>query len=98
MTSGGGSRTRGLQPTGAAYAGGGGVTEGEAMDGAGWLACTDLGVMLESLRGKVSDRKLRLFAAACCRRIWPWLAKASRDWPDAGPNAVDAVERFADGL
>jgi hypothetical protein len=37
------------------------VTEAE------WLAATDPTSMLEFVRGKVSDRKLRLFAIGCCR-------------------------------
>src|SRR5262245_12899294 len=35
-----------------------------------WLSGDDPRVLLESLRGQVSERKLRLFAAACCRRVW----------------------------
>jgi hypothetical protein len=35
-----------------------------------WLAAKFPERMLKLLRGRASDRKLRLFACACCRRIW----------------------------
>src|ERR1700722_13297410 len=67
-------------------------TKGDAMDEAQWLACDDPRVLLEFLQGRVSDRKQRLFIFACCRRVWSFLSNIhSRE-------AVEAAERFADGL
>jgi hypothetical protein len=40
------------------------------MTEAEWRTCTDPEKMLELLRGKASDRKLRLLAGACCREAW----------------------------
>lgn len=57
-----------------------------------WWACTSPLKMLLFLRGKASERKLRLFAAACCRSIWPLLPH------ERGEQAVGVAERYADGL
>jgi hypothetical protein len=57
-----------------------------------WLACADPGPMLEFLRGSASDRKLRLFACACCRAVWDSLA------PQRSRRAVETAEEYADGL
>jgi hypothetical protein len=62
------------------------------VDEATWLACTDPQRMLEFLRGRASDRKLRLFACACCRHIHSLF----RDEPD--PVARDVGERLARAL
>jgi len=61
------------------------------MTGAEWLTCADPGRMLPFLAGKASDRKLRLFACACCRRVWHLLRE-----PESR-QAVTVAERFADG-
>ena len=51
----------------------------------------DPALMLAFLRDKASDRKLRLFACACCRLVWPLL-------PTPSCRAlVEAAERRADG-
>jgi hypothetical protein len=57
-----------------------------------WLECADPQKMLEFLRGKASERKLRLFACAWCRSVWDLLVE------DLFRAAVEAAERFADGL
>jgi hypothetical protein len=61
------------------------------MTEAEWLTATDPVPMLEFLAGRASARKLRLFAAACTRRAWRRVAAPGR-------AAVEAAERFADGL
>jgi hypothetical protein len=55
-----------------------------------WLARTDPETLLEHLKGKASERKLRLFACACVRRVGHLLGARSH-------NAVDVLERFVDG-
>jgi hypothetical protein len=61
------------------------------MTEAEWLTTSDGLTMLFYLRGKCSDRKLRLFACACCRRIWDLFpCQENRD-------LVAAVERYPDG-
>jgi hypothetical protein len=62
------------------------------MTEAEWLAATDPQPMLEHLRGRASDRKLRLFACACCWRMIH-LATDPRS-----QRTVEVAELFADGL
>jgi len=60
------------------------------MNEAEWLTCSNPLPMLEFLSGKVSARKLRLFAVAAYRRIRHWVVD-----PD-GRRAIEVAERFAD--
>jgi hypothetical protein len=56
-----------------------------------WPVCTDPARMLSFLHGRASDRKLRLFGVACCRRVWHLLAD------ERCRNMVEVAERYADG-
>lgn len=55
-----------------------------------WLTCSDPQPMLEFLRDSASDRKLRLFAVACCRRVWALITDESFR------TAIQAAELYAD--
>jgi hypothetical protein len=61
-----------------------------------WLACEDPRPMLEFLRESpdcaVSDRQLGLYVCACWRAAWPLLTD------ERGRRAVEAAERYAEGL
>jgi hypothetical protein len=61
------------------------------MTEAEWLSCADPQPMLTFLRGRASDRKLRLFAVACCRQIWDLITA------DPCRRAVEAAEKYAEG-
>ncbi len=56
-----------------------------------WLGCGAPEVMLAFLRGKASERKLRLFTAACAWRVWRRLT--DERWREA----LLLAERCADG-
>jgi hypothetical protein len=59
-----------------------------------WLTSTDPFAMLSFLRdrGPVSERKHRLFAVACCRRVWRIILDLRYR------RVVEVAELYADGL
>lgn len=64
------------------------------MTEAEWLTSNDPERMLNACVANfyhVSDRKLRLFACACCRQVWHLLAD------ERSRRAVEVAERYADG-
>jgi hypothetical protein len=73
-----------------------------------WDRCTDPHKMLEFLHDQAGERKLRLFACACCRRIWELFPdernrdlvaavehnpEGTRDGPDLGRAIVASSQR-----
>jgi hypothetical protein len=60
------------------------------MTEAEWLSRNNPTPMRTLLPGWISERKVRLFACACCRRIGELLANEARQW-------VEVAERYADG-
>lgn len=64
------------------------------MDEREWLACADPMPMLHFLQsiGRASERKLRLFAIACCRHLFRKVRVPLRY-----EQEVDVGERYADG-
>ena len=56
-----------------------------------WLHGTDPVPLLDLLRRRAGDRKLRLFACACCRLVWDHLPT------EECRQAVELAERYADG-
>jgi hypothetical protein len=57
-----------------------------------WVICADPKAMLDFVGRKATERKLRLFACACCRRNWHLISDEARR------NAVEQAEAYADGL
>jgi hypothetical protein len=62
------------------------------MTEAEWLASANPRELLKSLGKRVSRRKARLFAVACCRRAWRMLTDSRTR------HVLELTEQFADGL
>lgn len=57
-----------------------------------WDLSQDATAMLEALRGRSGERKMRLLACACARSLWSGLVE------EEFRRAVEVAERCADGL
>ena len=62
------------------------------MTEADWLSCADPEALLKHCAGRLDARQYRLFACACCRRVWRLIRDPSCR------QAVEAAEAFVDGL
>jgi hypothetical protein len=62
------------------------------MTEADWLSCAEPQTMLDHLGGRAGERKRRLFACHCCRRLWDLLDE------EASWQVIEVVERYAEGL
>src|SRR5262249_18213986 len=69
---------------------------GSTMTEAEWQSCSDPDQMLDSLELETnlpeSPRRFRLFAVACCRRLWHLMSE------EPSRTAVEVVERHVEGL
>src|SRR5262249_41234745 len=68
------------------------------MDAARWQSCEDPCKLVVWLRGRASDRKLRLFACAFWRQWWKLLTNEQEDPVPAQESAylLDYAERWAE--
>ncbi len=62
------------------------------MDSESWEQSRNLQKMIRSVDPSRCDRKLRLFAVACCRRVWDLITDP------AAQRLVELTEQFADGV
>jgi hypothetical protein len=67
------------------------AVRGGLMTEADWRACEDPTSLLHFLRGKGTERKWRLFAVACCRRIDHLIADGR------SRRAIEEAARYAEG-
>ena len=56
-----------------------------------WMTATDPRPMLDFIGAQASQRKLRIFAFACCRSVWEQLTREIQH------EAIQVAERHADG-